>query len=194
METAYSLGEFGSVPSGAARPRGGADTRRTHTRGCEKILRSLMVICRRSSGDADPTTGSHKGRTLQVTNREGKVVVTSSVTTRRSQGGLFAASFEEMGLTGFGDTADEARESLKLVFRTFIRSCRERGVLAENLNRLGVRWEWEADRSADGPEYEDTDAISRWTPEELDQILESLNWTPEHEHAMAANSDLAMAA
>ena len=129
-----------------------------------------------------------------MTHREGRVIVTSSVTTLKSKDGLYAASFEEMGLTGFGDTAEEASESLKMVFRTFIRTCREQGVLEQNLKRLGVKWEWEAGRSADGPNYEDTDAIGPSTAEELDRILESLTWPLEHEHTLAANSDLAMAA
>ena len=130
-----------------------------------------------------------------MANQEGKVVVVSSVTMSHNETeGLFAASFAEMGLTGFGNTPDEARHNLKMVFRTFIRACREHGVLEKALNRLEVQWGWEKDHPSDGPEYEDTDDTP-WTAGALEGVLNSAVWSPgEQVQAIAANNDLAMAA
>ena len=129
-----------------------------------------------------------------MSSREEKVVVVSPVTMFRNEAdGLFAASFSEMGLTGFGETADEARHSLKMVFRTFIRECREHGVLEKNLNRLGVDWEWKEKSDEAGREYEDTDALSN-TEEQLQRIMESPTWRPGEGYHVPAESNLAMAA
>ena len=99
-----------------------------------------------------------------------------------------------MGLTGFGNNSDEARHALKMVFRTYIRACREQGVLEKTLNGLGVKWGWEANHPADGPEYEDTDQTP-WTPVgDLENVLDSAVWSAGQVQAMAANSSLAMAA
>lgn len=129
-----------------------------------------------------------------MSSREEKVVVVSPVTMFRNEAdGLFAASFSEMGLTGFGKTPDEARHSLKMVFRTFIRECREHGVLEKNLNRLGVDWEWKEKSDEAGLEYEDTDSLPN-TEEQLQRIMESPTWRPGEDYHVAANSNLAMAA
>lgn len=102
-----------------------------------------------------------------MSTKEGKVVVVSPVTMRHNEAtGMFAASFDEMGLTGFGDTPDEARTALKTVFRNHIRVCREHGLLEKSLNRLKVRWHWESEYPEDGPGYEDMD------PPPLQQLSE----------------------
>lgn len=110
--------------------------------------------------------------------REGRVVVRSAVTMMRNEEhGVFSASFEEMGVTGFGKTPDEALHELKMVFRTYIRACREHGLLEKNLNRLGVDWAWESEYPG---EYEDTDPVPASDEEPWQRIqkriLTSATW------------------
>lgn len=52
----------------------------------------------------------------------------------------FAARFPQLGLTSFGTTRDEALESLKRLFVTFVRVRRENGTLEEFLNAADVEW------------------------------------------------------
>lgn len=132
-----------------------------------------------------------------MSTKEGKVVVVSPVTTFRNEtDGLFAASFSEMGLTAFGTTPEKARHALKMVFRTYIRECREHGLLEKTLNRLGAKWEWEKEYPANGPEYEDTDPAP-WTEQQWQHIMDSEAWSPSPgppATTEAANNELTMAA
>lgn len=52
----------------------------------------------------------------------------------------FAARFPQLGLTSFGKTRDEALESLKRLFVTFVRVRRENGTLEKFLDAAGVEW------------------------------------------------------
>lgn len=55
---------------------------------------------------------------------------------------VLAVHSEELGLTGYGCTEEEARESFKRVFSAFIQVSRSKGFLENMLNRIGVDWHW----------------------------------------------------
>lgn len=71
---------------------------------------------------------------------------------RNDDHGVVAAHSQELGLTGYGETEDEARESFKRVFSAFIQVSRAEGFLESMLDRIGVRWH-RADESTQ--DYED---------------------------------------
>ncbi len=52
----------------------------------------------------------------------------------------FAARFPQLGLTSFGKTREEAMESLKRLFVTFVRVRRNNGTLEDFLTSAGVEW------------------------------------------------------
>lgn len=59
---------------------------------------------------------------------------------RHDESGRFAARFLQLGLTSFGNTHEEALESLKRLFVTFVRVRRENGTLEGFLNAADVEW------------------------------------------------------
>ena len=61
--------------------------------------------------------------------------------------GVFAAHNVELGLTGYGETAECAFESLREVIDAYIRTSRQYGCLEYNLLRSGV--DWSASESVD---------------------------------------------
>jgi hypothetical protein len=85
---------------------------------------------------------------------EGRVVVIVSLTVYKNKQGIFAARFQDLGLTSYGYTISTAVGSVKRLFNTFIKSYRKNGRLADRLNELGVDWHWV--KTYDRP-YEDTD-------------------------------------
>ena len=76
------------------------------------------------------------------------------------RGELHAARFAALGLTSFGDTPTQAEQRLKKLFKTFIHTHRELGVLEQTLNELGVEWYWEDEYPADKPPYENMNEFS----------------------------------
>ena len=56
------------------------------------------------------------------------------------ENGRFAARFPKLGLTSFGGTREEALDSLKRLFVTFVRVRRENGTLEKFLNAAEVEW------------------------------------------------------
>ena len=79
---------------------------------------------------------------------------------------LFAASFADLGLTSFGETSSQALRRLKTLYRDYIHALRTHAVLAETLDRLGVKWHWhdEYEYPQHGPRVEYTNDISPWAP------------------------------
>ena len=71
------------------------------------------------------------------------VVFTPEVRTHKETG-LVVARFVGLGLTGYGDTEDEAVSSLKRLVRLCIETHRRRGTLEQTLDQQGVRWSWES--------------------------------------------------
>ncbi len=72
-----------------------------------------------------------------------KVVVKTTLTIESRQGGLmFAARLKGLGLTGYGRTHDEAKESVKALFKQWVDGYRQLGVLAERLDCIGAEWCW----------------------------------------------------
>ena len=59
---------------------------------------------------------------------------------RDQENGRFAARFLQLGLTSFGETREEALESLKRLFVTFVRVRRENGTLEKFLDATEVEW------------------------------------------------------
>ena len=104
--------------------------------------------------------------------------------------------FAELGLTSFGDTQAQAVQRLKNLFKTFIHTHRELGVLEETLNELGVKWYWYDDYPADAPPYENMNEPS--TSNGLQEVLDAasstgLSWKPEHEESPSHHEQLVAA-
>ena len=55
----------------------------------------------------------------------------------------YAVRYRQLGLTGYGATADEAERSAKELYRVFIQGLRHRGDLEKQLDRSRVEWYWE---------------------------------------------------
>lgn len=122
-------------------------------------------------------------------------VVISPVTLAHNETeGLFAARFAEMGLTSFGESPEDAVARLKTLFKDFIHACREEGVLAQTLDRLGVRWYWGDEYPETAPAYENTNEMPADTgtvthyalnvSASYQDAMDALKrvWAPEKEH------------
>ena len=83
-----------------------------------------------------------------------KVVVKTALSIESRQGGRMFAAHLSLGLTGYGSTPDEAKESVKALFCKWVNAHREWGVLAERLDDLGADWSW-YDEYADSLPVED---------------------------------------
>ena len=70
--------------------------------------------------------------------------------------GLFAAHYDALDLTAYGETEHEAQNNLKRLFNNDIHYYREKGLLERRLDALGVKWERENECTV---EYEDTDEL-----------------------------------
>lgn len=74
---------------------------------------------------------------------------------KHKESGFFASRILELGLTGYGHTADESRDKVEEMFRSMVRVVRTIGESnnlekwLERLTRLGVTWQW-----SEGPEDE----------------------------------------
>lgn len=86
---------------------------------------------------------------------------------------IFIAMISELPLTGFGPTANEAREGAKVLLRRFIDVHRQRGTLENILNRAAIEWYWEDEYPSDHPE-----------PEDLNQLI-----TPQEDFASVVRDD-----
>ena len=84
------------------------------------------------------------------------VVVKEELYTHRASG-VVAARYCSMGLTAYGDTTDDASNKLKKMFNQEVNYYREKGLLSDRLERLGVEWYWEDEYPSDRPAYENTD-------------------------------------
>ena len=128
------------------------------------------------------------------------VVVFQAKTTYNEKGRLFASRFPEMGLTAYGDTAEEALRELKVSFNAYIHELRREGLLETTLDRLGVVWHWRDEYPEDALALEDTNDLL--APKEnsplmvpAHQVLESaVSWSPVETSVSEANADLAAAA
>lgn len=68
----------------------------------------------------------------------------------------FAARCQELGMSAYGRTQDEAVDNLKHHFNVAIQAYREHGKLEGVLQHSGVAWWWEDDYPDSLPAYEDT--------------------------------------
>ena len=96
---------------------------------------------------------------------------------------LHAARFAELGLTSFGDTPQQAVQRLKKLFKTFIHTQRELGVLEQRLNELEVEWYWHDEYPAEKPAYQNMNEPSN-SDDGLQRVLDETssvaqNWQPE---------------
>ena len=87
------------------------------------------------------------------------VVNISCIIQHHSEDNVFAARFKQLGLTGYGDTEEEAVDNCKRLFNRFIRTYRATGKLAEVLNRATVEWHWRDEYPDDRPAFEDTNEL-----------------------------------
>ena len=74
--------------------------------------------------------------------------------------GYIAGRIRALGLTGYGETPEDAMMRAKIMFKTFVHFHRENNTLKEYLDRSGVEWYWLDEYPADKPEYEDTDNLT----------------------------------
>lgn len=72
---------------------------------------------------------------------------------------VVAARLEELGLTAYGRTESEAALACKKLFNKFVHTHRDRGDIAERLNKAEVEWHWLDKYPDDGPEYENTNQL-----------------------------------
>ena len=85
------------------------------------------------------------------------VVVTVPLTIYRSnRRPIVAARFEQLGLTAYGTSREEAVATLKNMFNRFIHAYRRVGQLEQRLNQLGVEWCWAKDYPTGSPPFENT--------------------------------------
>ena len=67
----------------------------------------------------------------------------------------FSARCQELGLTSYGETTDEAVDHFKQMFTRAMQTYREQGKLEAVLERSGIEW-WQKDEyPKDRPVYED---------------------------------------
>ena len=88
------------------------------------------------------------------------VVNIGCIIQHHSEDNVFAARFKQLGLTGYGDTEEEAVDSFKRLFNRFVRIHRTSGKLEEVLNRSQVEWHWRDQYPDDRPAVEDTNELS----------------------------------
>ena len=84
-----------------------------------------------------------------------KVVVKTALSIESRQDGRMFAAHLSLGLTGYGRTPGEAKESAKALFNKWVNAYRELGVLVERLDELGADWRW-YDEYTDATPVEDT--------------------------------------
>lgn len=79
--------------------------------------------------------------------RQGEVVVMVRLTTRQptDDAPFYAVRIPEMGLTGYGDSEDEATQRVKKMFASMVDDHREKGTLENMLDASGLEWCWRHD-------------------------------------------------
>ena len=82
------------------------------------------------------------------------VVVLKPAFERYGRHALWAARFQDMGLTAYGVTKEQAFDNLKHMFNLRIQALRRRGLVADELKRLDVKWAWESEYPEDWTPYE----------------------------------------
>jgi hypothetical protein len=92
-----------------------------------------------------------------------KVVITTPLRLyyNPNDGSVWAARFEELGLTAYGSSEHEATVIVKKMLNRFVNAYRNSGQLESRLNQVGVRWHWAKDYPTDAPQYEDTNMLFR---------------------------------
>ena len=80
------------------------------------------------------------------------VIVTTNLSIEaRSDGKMFAAHLLGLGLTAYGRTEEQARESVTQSFKQWVGLYRDAGILEKRLNELGVLWQWLDEYDGDVP-------------------------------------------
>lgn len=64
---------------------------------------------------------------------------------------MFVTRIRELGLTAYGKTHEEAKQSLRKMFATFVELYRKTENLEERLNRSGLTWYYESEYRGDVP-------------------------------------------
>ena len=59
---------------------------------------------------------------------------------RHRADGLFAARLPALGLTGYGETKEEALRSCRSLYGTFVQTYRSRNMFPSVLDRASVKW------------------------------------------------------
>ena len=64
---------------------------------------------------------------------------------------MFVTRIRELGLTAYGKTHEEAKQSLRKMFATFVELYRKTENLEERLNRSGLTWYYESEYRGEIP-------------------------------------------
>ena len=86
-----------------------------------------------------------------VDERRTVVVTTNLSIGKRSDGKMFAAHLDGLGLTAYGYTAEEAREGVTQLYGQWVNWHRDAGILEKRLNEYGVPWQWLDEYDGDIP-------------------------------------------
>lgn len=114
------------------------------------------------------------------------VVLVSAKMLTNSETGRHAARILELGLTAYGETADEALRKVKRMYASVVQAHRELGMLEDWLNRTGLNWFWEDEYKGAIP-VEDADKVTLTSKRALHAESKIANpWSEVHELRMAA--------
>ena len=69
-------------------------------------------------------------------------VLTPMTLYNHKSGKIVAARLEELGLTAYGHTREEAITACENLFDKFTLAYKNRGSLIDRLNEVGVAWHW----------------------------------------------------
>ena len=84
--------------------------------------------------------------------RDGKVVVVVSPEyLYNDEEGIYAAQMQDLGITGYGRTEEEAGEKIKRMFAAMVNAHRDLGSLDKWLGESGVEWHWYDEYEGDTP-------------------------------------------
>ena len=93
---------------------------------------------------------------MTATEHGGKIVVKTTLSFESHKGGrMVAAHLDTLGLTAYGYTREEARDSVKGLFLKWVSLLRQMDILEQRLLDMGVEW-WRFDDYDGSLPVEDT--------------------------------------
>ena len=121
------------------------------------------------------------------------VVVKPDVYTHKNDN-RFVMRFDDLGLTAYGNSVNEAREVLFSMFRVLIDELRSRGILAKRLNKLDVEWYYASEFDGDWSDVTDVSDSPMMVEAGYVKSLAEINLLAESSSYQAVSMPLAAAA